>query len=114
LKKEAIKKMINEQVLLIGVMILATVFLFSGTVGYPSRGGLMMGPWFIFPIIGLIFIYMLIRMMRGGGHGSGMCGMEDTHAEEKSPLDTLKERYAKGEITKEEYLDMRKEISEEK
>ncbi len=99
----------NEHALLIGVMILAAVFLFSGTAGYP-RGGPMMGSWFIFPIIGLIFIYMMIRMMRGGDHGSGMCGMEDAHAEEKSPLDTLKERYARGEITKKEYLEMREEI----
>jgi uncharacterized membrane protein len=40
-----------------------------------------------------------------------MCGMgHHEHDEEKSPLDILNERYAGGEITREQYLDMKREI----
>ncbi|AGK60298.1 putative membrane protein [Archaeoglobus sulfaticallidus PM70-1] len=60
----------------------------------------MNGPlWFILvilPMIGIVFLllYIVIRESKA----------------EKTPLEILKERYAKGEITKEEYLRMKKEL----
>lgn len=101
----------DEHVLLVGVVIIAAVFLIFGTAGHPYGWGPMMGPWFIFPIIGLVFMYIMLRAMFGDGHGHGaghgMCGMNHGHNEEKSPLDILNERYARGEITKEQYREMK-------
>src|SRR3989338_341606 len=49
-----------------------------------------------------------------GGFGRGrMCGHnsgDDAHRKDKSPLEILKERYAKGEIDKKEFEDKKKDL----
>jgi putative membrane protein len=62
----------------------------------------------LFWVVLIILVVGLIKWYISGtskDHGSKI---EDG---EGKPLDILKERYAKGEITKREFLDMKKDIS---
>lgn len=84
-----------------------------------------MGPYFfmggemwILPIIGIIVILFIIYMMFGHGGFAGGCGHDrhhdrhhakDHHSE--SAIDILNKRYAGGKITKEEFEQMKKDIS---
>ena len=69
------------------------------------------GMW-IFPIIGLIVFlfviyFVLTRIFPGGGTTGGRSGGE------QFPLEILKIRYAKGDISREEFERMKKDISED-
>lgn len=63
--------------------------------GY-GYGGMFM--WLIFLIIIGLLIYFIVQNQKKMGPSS------------KSPLDILKERYAKGEITKEEFDKMKQDL----
>lgn len=85
----------------------------------------MMGPWmfwgggmWIFPLIGLVVFLFVIyfvftRVFTGDGFGCGWGGHGRGSAGGPSPLDILKTRYAKGEITREEFERMKKDIAED-
>lgn len=51
-------------------------------------------------IVAIIVIIAVFKCIRRGGHGCG-------HGERKNALDTLAQRYANGEIEKDEYLEKR-------
>ncbi len=72
------------------------------------------GPWGGFPwmwIFPLIFlVVMLIFLFRGGGGGWPMCGGHGTHRREESARELLDRRYARGEISREEYQQMKKDL----
>jgi putative membrane protein len=81
--------------------------------------GYQMGPWmmwwghgvgWIFPVImGVLMLLICFRILGRRGGGSSWCGygeMDDTD----TPLDILKKRYAKGEINKEEFEAMKKDL----
>ncbi|MCL4542543.1 MAG: SHOCT domain-containing protein [Deltaproteobacteria bacterium] len=81
------------------------------------------GMW-IFPIIGIIVILLIVFMIFGRGGFMGGCGGNghDRHyhddnrhytkdSRSESAMDILNKRYAKGEITKEEFERMKKDIS---
>ena len=68
-------------------------------------GGGWMG-WFVGPVmmiatiaIAVAVVVLAIRWLGGPGHGS----MHQTTPPAKTPLEILKERFARGEIDKEEY-----------
>jgi putative membrane protein len=63
-------------------------------------GGWMIIVWII--VIGLI-VWGVIALTRHGGSTSG--------TGRKAPLDIAKERYAKGEISKEEFERIKKDLS---
>jgi len=76
-------------------------------MGYGWGGGF----GFIFMLVfwGLV-IWGIIVLIRGGmGHGCCGHGNHKEHGE-KTPLDILKERYAKGEINKEEFETKKKDL----
>lgn len=75
------------------------------------QGG--MGWWMVFGVIlfiifwgGIIALIVWgVRSVARGGHH------ETYHESRNNALDILKERYAKGEITKEQYEQMKKDLS---
>ena len=89
------------------ILIWIIVFLIIGYFVYldaNKRGmnGLLWWILIIIPMIGIIalIIYVVIRETRG----------QDMQSERKTALDILKERYAKGEITTEQFQKMSEEL----
>ena len=75
------------------------------------------GVWIVFPIIGIIMMAMFMFMMFGrrGGFWSRQDepkprSHQDEIRETETPLSIIKKRYAKGEISKEEYEEMKREL----
>ena len=58
--------------------------------------------WLLFIVLVAVVIFLIVRT-------SKLSGLAPPPAE--TPLDILKKRYAKGEITKEEYNRMKQELS---
>jgi putative membrane protein len=90
----------------------------------PTWGGMPMGPWifwgggmWIFPLIGLVVFLFIIyfvftRVFSGSGPFCGWGAQGGGSLGPQSPMDVLKMRYAKGEIPREEFERMKKDISE--
>jgi uncharacterized membrane protein len=87
-----------------------------------ERGDRMMpwmdGVWIIFPILGLIIMVLFIVLMVGRMGGffprrdyTDSSSMRSSDApQSETPLTILQKRYASGEIGKEEYEEMKKEL----
>lgn len=60
--------------------------------------------WFFMLLFGTGFIVLIIWAVKKLGKG-------DDSATKSGPLDIAKERYAKGEITKEEFQQIKKDLS---
>lgn len=72
--------------------------------------------WFVGPIMMMVFLVItvvvvvsIVRWLLGPHHGHAPIS---TRPNEKSPLDILKERFARGEIDKDEYEERRKILHE--
>ena len=73
--------------------------------------GMFMGPlmMIIFIAVVVILVVLAVRWLGGNGHGPG------THAQTspgKAPLDILKERFARGEIDKDEFEEGRRVLGD--
>ena len=64
------------------------------------------GAFMILFWVGLIalLVWVVVRIVRGSGNGGGSGGQK------KDALDIAKERYAKGEITKEEFEQIKQDL----
>lgn len=77
---------------------------------------MMGGWWIIFPIIGLIVMITFMFMFRMFGRRGFRPPWQDSSRdhregrESETALEILKKRYAKGEITKEEYEEMKRDL----
>lgn len=77
----------------------------------------MSGMWILFPIVMVVAMIVVIYLIFGRRNGGPMCHDSDRryhydkHKDSESPLDILNKRYAKGEITKEDYEKMKRDIS---
>ena len=79
--------------------------------GFTPFGGF--GWIFMFVFWGLI-IWAIIALIRGSFGRGHMCGHDhgdNAHRKDNSPLEILKERYAKGEIDKKEFEERKKDLS---
>ncbi len=69
--------------------------------------------WFM-PVICIVICVVLFLLFRRGGMGpfsNGPRRMDKPDSRNQSAIDILNNRYAKGEISKEEYDRMKKDIS---
>ncbi len=77
-------------------------------------GNFWMGGMWIFPLIMLVVILLFIFLFFGrcGYSPSWYYRYRDNHLSDpgETPLEILKKRYAKGEITKEEFEQIKKDL----
>jgi putative membrane protein len=72
-------------------------------------GGMIFGPimMIVFLAVVVVVVVLLVRWLGGPGHGGALHSPPG-----KTPLDILKERFAKGEIDKEEFEERRRVLGE--
>jgi len=91
------------------------VFAHGPEEGYPMGPWMMwwghgMG-WWIFPIVMIVVMFVICFLFWGRRGGrSSWCGFGE-QKDSETPLEILKKRYAKGEISKEEFETIKKDLS---
>jgi putative membrane protein len=72
-------------------------------------GGTIFGPimMIVFIAVAVVVVVLLVRWLGGPGHGGALHSLPGT-----TPLDILKERFANGEIDKEEFEERRRVLGE--
>ncbi len=72
-------------------------------------GGMILGPimMIVFIAVAVVVVVLLVRWLGGPGHGGVLHSPPG-----KTPLDILKERFAKGEIDNEEFEERRRVLGE--
>jgi putative membrane protein len=71
--------------------------------------GMFFGPIFIVLLIGLVVAVVVLLLRRSGG---SITDSESSKPSHKDPLDILKNRFARGEIDKDEYEERRRILRE--
>ena len=106
---------LSAVIVIAGIHILATsVFAHGPEEGYPMGPWMMWwghgAGWWIFPFIMIVVMLIICFLVFGkrGGRTS-WCGFGE-HKDKETPLDILKKRYAKGEISKEEFETIKKDL----
>ena len=90
--------------------------LYNGYGGWGSMMGFFGGGLMMLLFWGVV-IWLVVSLVRGNfgkGHNCHICGHNDKEINEKntnSALEILKERYAKGEIDKNEFEEKKKDLS---
>ncbi len=105
----------NALLMAVPAIALMTVPALEQTYGdHPHVGGWVWGVMIFGPIMMIVFIavvvvvvVLLVRWLGGPGHGGALHSPPG-----KAPLDILKERFAKGEIDKEEFEERRRVLGE--
>jgi putative membrane protein len=110
-------------VIAVAVILTAAFAYFSSRNSYYGNGyyGGMMGGFggfgmlFMIPIGLVVLIIIGYAIWRGFGWGGGCCGSHHnghygSYDEKESAMEILRQRYARGEITKEQFDQMRKDI----
>lgn len=75
--------------------------------GMGGGGWLMMGVFWVLVILG---VFLLARFLLDRGRSSVGRGARNTGGGAETSLDVLKSRYAAGELSREEYLRMKKDL----
>ena len=79
--------------------------------GFTPFGGF---GWIFMVVFWGLIIWAVVALVRGGFRNSHMCGhnySDGARGKEKSPLEILKERYAKGEVDKKEFEEKKKDLT---
>lgn len=72
--------------------------------------GYYYGFWWM-PIFGILFFGSIVALIVWGlRRGTGRIDVDDLHQYKKTPMEYLKERYAKGEVSKEEYEEIKRDL----
>ena len=81
--------------------------------GYPMGPWMWWGHgmgWWIFPLVMIVVMLIIcFRIFGRRGGRSSWCGFDD-QKDAETPLDILKKRYAKGEISKEEFDRIKRDL----
>ena len=101
-------------------LLIAVPMIWGGAVGWSDGGWHMMGPgmmggfgwgWFM-PVFMLLFlgliIWAIVAVVRGASQSDGA---QTSSIRSNSALEALKTRYAQGEISEEEFEQIRKTLS---
>ena len=95
-------------------------FFATSVFAHGPEEGYSMGPWmmwrghgmgwWIFPVVMIVVMFVICFLFwtRRGGWAS-WCGFGE-RKDTETPLDILKKRYAKGEISKEEFETIKKDL----
>jgi len=78
--------------------------------GFTPFGGF---GWIFMVIFWGFIIWAIVALVRGGFRNGHICGHnhdDNARGKDKSSLEILKERYAKGEIDKKEYDEKKKDL----
>ena len=82
--------------------------------GYGHMGGLGYGlglGWIFQILFWVVIVWLIISLFRHHRGPGGCCGMgHHGEGKEESAVEILKKRYAKGEINKEEFERMKKDL----
>ena len=64
-------------------------------------------------MIGLILLVFIVYYLLNSSNSRGLC-CKDYQSQTDTPLDILNERYARGNIDREDYLERKQELSRKK
>lgn len=115
LREEIVMELMKAAALLSGALVLVSVSAMAQQQPGPGCGpwGMWGGGWYgmffgpmmmvLFVAAIVIIVVLLVRWLGGTSHGPAMLPPSA-----KTPLDLLKERFARGEIDKEEYEERRR------